>query len=132
VRLDVALEETLDHPVEAVWARLTDPAAIAEWLMPVEGFRPEVGCRFRLKTQHLSSDGWVRAEVLELDPPRRMVWSWSPADDAAPTRVGFELQAEPDGATRLRLTHEGEIDAGIGALLRDGWPGRIELLRRLS
>ncbi len=82
-----------------------------------------------MKTQLLSADGWVDAEVLELDPPRRMVWAWSVNDAVPPTTVTFELTPEDEG-TRLKLTHVGEIDPFVGGLLRDGWPGRIESLRR--
>jgi uncharacterized protein YndB with AHSA1/START domain len=129
VRLDLAYEEVLPHPPEAVWAQLTDPAAIAEWLMAPDGFRLELGARFRLKTTHLAPGGWIEAEVLEIEPARRMVWSWASDDRRPPSTVTFELEPAP-GGTRLRLTHEGEIDDEIGGLLRDGWPGRIELLRR--
>ena len=48
-------------------------------------------------------DGWVKTEVIELDPPRRMVWAWW-LDGATPTTVTFELASEREG-TRLRLTH---------------------------
>ncbi len=129
MNLDLVFEELLPHPIEAVWRALTEPAAISEWLMATTGFEARVGARFRMKTQRLSPDGWVRAEVLELDPPRRMVWAWSPDDISAPTTVTFELTPHGDG-TRLRLSHEGEIDPVIGGLLGDGWPGRLELLRR--
>jgi len=130
VRLDLALEEVLPHPVDAVWGQLTDAAAVSEWLMETSGFRPEAGARFRLKTQHLAPGGWIDAAVLEIEAPRRMVWAWSEGVDAPPTTVTFTLEPEAGGGTRLRLTHEGEIDPAIGGLLRDGWPGRIELLRR--
>lgn len=129
MKLDLVFEEMLLHPVEAVWNALTDAAAISDWLMTTTDFRPRVGTRFRMKTRQLSADGWVDAEVLELDPPRRMVWAWSVSDGAAPTTVTFELSPEADG-TRLTLTHAGEIDPVVGGLLRDGWPGRIELLRK--
>jgi uncharacterized protein YndB with AHSA1/START domain len=33
VNLDVSLEEVLPHPIRAVWAALTDRAAISDWLM---------------------------------------------------------------------------------------------------
>jgi uncharacterized protein YndB with AHSA1/START domain len=101
VNLDVAFEELLPHPVEAVWSQLRDAAAISEWLMATSDFRPEVGARFRMKTQHLAVDGWVRAEVLELDPPRRMVWSWWADGAAPPTTVTFQL-SEDAGGTRLK------------------------------
>jgi uncharacterized protein YndB with AHSA1/START domain len=129
VKLDVALEEVFPHPVDAVWRALTEAGSISDWLMSTTDFRPEVGARFRMKTRHGSTDGWVRAGGLEPKPPRRMVWAWSVAEDAPPTTVTFELAPE-DGGTRLTLTHVGEIDPRFGALLRDGWPGRLELLRR--
>ena len=129
MNLDVVLEEVIPHPVEVVWGALTDRAAISEWLMQTAEFEPAVGTRFRMKTDRLSADGWVRAEVTELDPPRRMVWAWSVDEAAAPTTVTFELSPEGDG-TRLRLTHTGEIDPFAGELLRDGWPGKIDDLRR--
>ena len=129
MRLDVALEEVLPAPPEKVWAALTDPAAISEWLMATADFEPRIGASFRMKTGSLAADGWVRAEVLELDRPRRMVWAWS-VDAAGPTTVTFELTPVGEG-TLLRLTHVGDIDPAIGGLLEEGWPTRIELLRRL-
>lgn len=129
MNLDVDFEEVLPHPIETVWGALTDADAISDWLMATSDFRPEVGVRFRMKTGQLSQDGWVDAEVLELDPPRRMVWAWSVKDGNPPTTVTFELTAEGDG-TRLRLMHAGEIDPFAGGLIRDGWPERIQLLRR--
>jgi uncharacterized protein YndB with AHSA1/START domain len=129
VRLDLAYEEVLPHPVERVWAALTESTSISDWLMVTTDFEPRVGCRFRLKTERLSATGWVDAEVTELEPPRRMVWAWSLEDGAALTIVTFELRPDDEG-TLLKLTHEGEIDPVAGPLVRDGWPGRIELLRR--
>lgn len=128
MKLDLSFDEFIPHPPDAVWAQLTDAEAIADWLMQTDGFEPAVGARFRLKTEHLSPDGWVVAEILELDPPRRMVWSWAGSDGLAST-VTFELT--PDGAgTRLKLTHTGEADPGVADILRNGWPGRIDLIRR--
>jgi uncharacterized protein YndB with AHSA1/START domain len=125
VKLDVAYEEMLPHAIEVVWAGLTDAAAISDWLMATDDFRPEVGCRFRMK--RVSTSEWVDAEVLEMQAPRRMVWSWSVNDGNPPSKVTFMLA--PDGAgTRLRLRHVGEFDPAVAAIFRDGWPGRIKAL----
>ena len=126
----MVVEEILPQPNEAVWDALTNAATISDWLMPTDDFQPVVGARFRLKTKDLSPRGWVDAQVTELDPPHRMTWAWSVHDGAQPTIVTFELTPEGDG-TRLKLTHVGEIDPLVGAVLRDGWPGRVELLRRI-
>ena len=114
-----------------MWAALTDAEAISDWLMATSDFRPHVGARFRLKTQHLSANGWIDAEVLELDPPRLMVWSWSANDGSEPTTVTFELEQDGEG-TRLRLRHVGTIDPAFGSLLVDGWPTRVRLLAEVS
>ena len=129
MRLDVHIEEVFPHPVESVWSALTDAKALSDWLMQTSDFRPVVGTRFRLKTEGLAADGWVKAEVTELDPPRRMVWTWTLDDPDAPTTVTFELTPEA-GGTRLTLTHLGEIDARAGGLIRDGWALKMHDLRR--
>ena len=127
MRLSIALDERLPHPVEVVWRALTDAVAISEWLMVTPDFRPQVGARFRLKTRHLSPTGWIDAEVVELDPRQRMVWAWCSNDGNPPSSVVFELEGDV-GGTRLRLTHTGEVEPVIGRLLTDGWPGRLQLL----
>jgi len=127
VKLDVEYDELLPQSVQAVWSELTDAAAISDWLMATTDFKPAVGCRFQLKTERLSTTGSVEAEVLELDAPRRMVWSWSANDGNPPSRVSFELMEE-GGGTRLRLRHVGEFDEAVVQILRDGWPGRIKAI----
>jgi uncharacterized protein YndB with AHSA1/START domain len=127
VRLDFDHQEVLPHPIEAVSSELTSAAAISDWLMATDDFEPVVGCRFRMKTQGLSPTGWVEAEVLEIAPPHRMVWSWSSNDGNPVSTVTFELTQEADG-TRLRLRHAGDLDASVARILREGWPGRIDAL----
>ncbi|TMF42501.1 MAG: hypothetical protein E6I23_13360 [Chloroflexi bacterium] len=128
MKLDVAFEELLPRPIEAVWAELTDKSAISACLMATDDFKPTIGCRFRMKPlSPLSTEGWVDAEVLELEPPRRMVWSWSVDDRNPPSKVTFMLARNGEG-TRLRLRHVGEFDPEVAGMFRDGWPGRIAAL----
>ena len=128
MKLDVAFEEMLPQPIEAVWSELTDKIAISNWLMATDDFKPAVGCRFRMKA--LSMDGWVDAEVLEFEHPRRMVWSWSVDDRNPPSKVTFMLARDGAG-TRLRLRHVGEFDPVVAGIFRDDWPGRIKALAEL-
>jgi uncharacterized protein YndB with AHSA1/START domain len=125
VKLDVAFEESLPNAIEAVWAELTDKIAISHWLMATEDFKPAVGSRFRLTRG--STGGWVDAEVLEFEPPRRMVWSWSVDDRNPPSKLTFMLARDGAG-TRLRLRHVGEFDLEDAEIFRHGWPGRIKAL----
>ena len=53
----------------------------------------------------------VDGEVIEADPPRRLVQTWRFLWDEqiaaeGPTRVTFEIDEGPGGASRLTVTHE--------------------------
>jgi uncharacterized protein YndB with AHSA1/START domain len=105
MRFDLVFEETYPHPVDAVWAALTDARALSPWLNEMMDFEPIVGRRFRMLC-HLD-DGGVDAyhcEVLALEPPRRMVWSWllEKPGDPPPARVEFRLEGRSDGHQRDR------------------------------
>jgi uncharacterized protein YndB with AHSA1/START domain len=121
-------EVFLPHAPERVWVALTDPRAIAEWLMP-NTFRAEVGAEFafRYDAQPGCGDGMTTCRVLELDPPRRMVWSWvnhKPGESPTkhPMKVEWTLMPER-GGTRLVLVHSGlEHERWvIGLMMSFGW-----------
>jgi uncharacterized protein YndB with AHSA1/START domain len=131
MKLDLRIDEVLPSPIEAVWRALTDPRTLARWLMEND-FEPRVGHAFTLRDPPTATwDGRVACEVLELDPPRRMVWSWNGGmKGETTTRVVFELRAEGEG-TRFTLRHEGEGDAAQGEALLSGWKRKAGVLRRV-
>ena len=93
---------------EQVWRALTDSATLAEWMYPND-FEPRVGHHFTFRVPPKPKAGFdglvVRCEVLECEPPSRLVFSWS-AGGLVDTRVSFRL--EPDGeGTRVLLEHAG-------------------------
>jgi uncharacterized protein YndB with AHSA1/START domain len=128
MKRDLHFEIVYPHPPERVWHALTDPAAIAQWLMP-NNFEPRVGHKFHFRTKPRRSwDGVVQCEVLELDRPRRLAYAWN--GSGLNTVVTFTLDPMPEG-TRLRLDHRGF--AGVKGLmlsfiLGSGWKSNI--LRR--
>lgn len=112
-------------PPEDVWRALTVPELIEAWLMPND-FVAEVGHEFTMKTDPAPGfDGIVRAKVLALEPPARMVWSWKGGGHH--TVVTFRLEPRivlARSGTRLRLDHEGfEGLPGVlvSAILGAGW-----------
>jgi uncharacterized protein YndB with AHSA1/START domain len=118
-------------PPEKVWVALTDPRALAEWLMP-NNFAPVIGHKFRFQVDPMPGCGsTVECEVLELDPPRKMVWSWRPADlkrklpeGARPSIVTWTLTPAENNSTRLILVHEGlgrVFPVFMRLMLRFGW-----------
>ena len=107
---------TYKHRIEDVWAALTDPYALAEWLMPVTHFEPEAGSTFRFQydPERLCPSGIADCEVLEVEAPHRLIWSWrhraaEGQRQAPPMRVEWRL-TEIRGGTRLELvqSYEGQ------------------------
>ena len=47
----ISFEFDLHHAPEKVWRALTDPALLAEWLLPVVDLKLEPGAAFTFKTQ---------------------------------------------------------------------------------
>ena len=125
MRRDLTFEVVYPYPPERVWRALADPRALAEWLMEND-FEPRVGHRFRFRTNPAPGfDGIVHCEVLEVDPPRRLSYSWrgGPID----TVVTWTLEPVPEG-TRLRLEHKGFRGLRglmVSFILGGGWKKKL-------
>jgi uncharacterized protein YndB with AHSA1/START domain len=123
----VAFERRLCHPVEAVWAALTDPAELAAWLGPgiVE---PREGGRIAIDTGPEGQPALRRAmsgRILAWDPPRVLEHEWTqPGLDLSVVR--YELEPEGSG-TILRLTHRRSVTPGAFGD-RAGWHAYLDRL----
>ena len=96
----VTLTRDLPHPGEKVWRAITTPHLVAEWLLPGD-IRPEPGHAFAFESPGI---GAIDCQVLEADPPTRLVYSWKAM--GLNSTVTFTLT--PDGArTRLVLEQQG-------------------------
>ncbi len=102
----------LPHAPEHVWEAITDPHALAEWLMPSD-FKPELDHEFtfRADPQWGCGAGITECRVLELEPERKLTISWRHAPDKKgrqhpPMRVEFSLIPVGEG-TRLNLEQTG-------------------------
>ena len=101
----LSFEWDLPHPPAKVWRALTDPALLAQWLLPVFDLRLAPGAAFTFKTQPMPGwDGTVNCRVLEIDEPKRLSYSWVVGD--MDTVVTFTLATTASG-TRLSLVHSG-------------------------
>ena len=130
MKLEILLVEDYAHPIEKVWMALTDPAALAQWLM-VNDFEPRVGKRFTFRGEPSPYwRGWMDCEVLSMEPPRRMIWSWLRSESEEPNRVEFQLEPIA-GGTRLTLMHTGDTDPAVGGRYSSGWPIKLSQLRSL-
>ena len=121
----LSFEAFYRHPPEKVWRALTERDAIAQWLMEND-FVAKVGHRFQLRAK--PQPGWsgiVDGEVLEVDPPRRLSYTWK--NENVDTIVTITLSPTDQG-TRLRLEHsgfEGFRAVMVSFMLGGGWKGIV-------
>ncbi len=130
----IEVDQFLAQPPGRVWQALTDPALLARWLMPND-FKPVIGHAFTFRTEPVPQhgfDGVVHCELLALEPPRLIRFSWR--SDILDTVVSWSLAPEEAG-TRLLITHDGFDATDPGqrmamGILGGGWRGH--LIRRLG
>lgn len=106
----VVLDVELNSPIEKVWTALTDSETLSKWMMfKTNDFKPEVGHGFHFMDAP-GYDGVIACEVTELDPPRKLAYTWATVgqDDAAHNSVvTWELSEGTNGVTRLHLEQSG-------------------------
>jgi uncharacterized protein YndB with AHSA1/START domain len=100
----VVLEIFYPHPPERIWQALTDRRASSVWMMKND-FEAELGHRFRFQSCPLPGlEVTIHGEVLEVEVPKRLVYSWKePSLDEA-SRVVWSL-SPVEGDTQVRLQH---------------------------
>jgi|ERR1700738_1575981 len=100
----LVIEREMPHAPEKVWRALTEGQLIEEWLMKND-FKPEVGHRFSFRSTPVPNwNGIIDSEVLEVEPPARLVYSWSSM--GLKSVVTFTL-TPTQGGTHLRMEHSG-------------------------
>lgn len=134
----ISFEFDLKHSPAKVWRALTEPELLMQWLLPAIGLKLEPGAAFSFKTQPYPGwDGTVNCRFVEIEPQRKLSYSWAVGDMFIDTVVTFTLTPTATG-TRLSLLQSGfkpENKPAFGGQ-RYGWSmmgGRlVELLGRLS
>jgi uncharacterized protein YndB with AHSA1/START domain len=126
-RVAVTRELVIDASPETVWDFLTDPDKIKRWKGVLVSFDATPGAAYRIEVipTHIAS-----GEVVELDPPRRLVYTWGWDSGPVPpgsTTVVYELVPEGTG-TRLRFTHRDLPNQEAADSHAHGWDHYLERL----
>jgi uncharacterized protein YndB with AHSA1/START domain len=101
----IEFEFDLHHSPAKVWRALTDPALLAEWLLPALDLTLEPGAAFTLKAPPQPGwDGTVNCRIIEIEAPRRLSYTWVVGD--IDTIVTFTLTPTTSG-THLTLVQSG-------------------------
>jgi uncharacterized protein YndB with AHSA1/START domain len=119
----IHLERVYPHAPERVWQVLTEPALVSKWLMKND-FKAEVGHHFHFQTKaSVGFNGVVRCEVIEVNAPHRLAYTWIGGPLTQATTVRWTLEPVRQG-TKLTLEHdgfEGVTGLLVSVLLGSGW-----------
>jgi uncharacterized protein YndB with AHSA1/START domain len=131
----MTMETTQVHSVyirstpQAIWDAITTP----EWsnrygyggYVEFDGLEPGDGFRVHASEEFLEAgapDVIVDGEVVEADPPRRLVQTWRMTMDPGMkeegfTRLTYEIEEKGDQGTKLTIVHELEKAPNLYALV---------------
>ncbi len=127
---DLKFERLLPHPPERVWRALTESDLMGRWLMETD-FQPVVGHRFQFRTEPGPTfDGFLYGEVILVDPPHRLSYTFKGGIMQYETTVLWTLVPET-GGTRLILEHTGFTglqDVVISHIIGSGWGRMLDAL----
>jgi uncharacterized protein YndB with AHSA1/START domain len=126
----VEREVAIGASPEAVWEFLVDPDKATRWMGQKATFEPRPGGLYRVE---VIPGNTAAGEFVELDPPRRLVftWGWEPGG-AGTLPVGsstVEIDLVPDGdGTLLRFSHRDLPSAEAVQSHAHGWDHYLERL----
>ena len=117
---------------DTVWQFLVDPDKATRWMGQAVSFDPRPGGLYRVE---VIPGHTARGEFVELDPPRRIVytWGWEPSEDGAnpvpPGSTTVEVELVPNGnGTMLRFTHRDQPSTEAAESHGHGWDHYLERL----
>jgi len=108
------------QPIEKVWAALTQPDRLADWLAAAE-VEPRRGGAFRLHWQ--VQDHRMTGVIVVCEPPTHLAWTWP--DPQHPNSVVSWRLAPENSGTRVTFTQDA-LPASVLPDVATGWHTHLE------
>ena len=114
-----------------------DPAVVREFMCPGAThvsrleWQAKVGAQFHLDMTEGAETVAHRGRFLEIDRPKRLVFTWSSEYAGEDSRVTLEFEAQQD-RTRLTLTHERLPSKKAIEMHTQGWSAILDKLAAIS
>ena len=131
---ELTIQRLLPGPIERVWAYLTESDLRKQWLASGD-MKMSVGAPFEFvwrndelsnppakRPEGFSEEHRMQSEIIEVDPPRRITFSWAPRGE-----VTFEL--DPRGSkVLLTVIHRRISDRPNTLKVSAGWHTHLDVL----
>ena len=118
---------------QQVWDAITKPEFAKRYWFHYNVSDWKKGSRW--EHQHGADSGKIMIDgtVLETDPPRKLMITWTRPDKSKePSRVTFDIADDDSGLVRLTVTHDQlEHDPAMAASVSGGWPKVLSNLKSL-
>jgi uncharacterized protein YndB with AHSA1/START domain len=125
-RSHLRFERRIAHPVERVWAALTEPERIREWLASADELELREGGAVVLRWLNSDEQGNVaiaRGTVSAVDPPRLLE-----LDTDIHGVLRWELRPAGTGATDLTFTATLDLPDEYRTRVMAGWHSHLDFL----
>ena len=114
---------------ETLFAFLTDPERLIRWMGVMASLEPRAGGLFQVNVNGVDV---IRGSYLEVDPPRRVVFTWGyegGEDRLQPGSTTVEFVLTPhQGGTQVELRHSG-LPGPDRSAHAQGWPHYLGRLK---
>lgn len=124
-------ERSYPHPIAVVWRALTLAEELSAWFVQAD-FKAEVGYRYTFTRGETK----VLGEVIEVDAPHRLSYTWTVGDPNIVTTVRWRLK-EQGASTLVSLEHSGisgypsaDLAATMFGHFEHGWEDCFAQLQR--
>ena len=97
---EVRFDRRVDQPVAKVWAALTDPAVLKNWLGDI-AIEPRVGGKYVIDFRGAER---MTGTIIAFESERVLAYTWIEDGKLPPSHVRWDLAKDGDGC-RLMLTH---------------------------
>ena len=131
---NIRLKWFYPHPVETIWACLTDPEILKQWSLSRGDFKAEVGFKWmdvQPPRPKMGWDGRMYFEVLEVIPLQKLAYSFKggPAEGVINLNTIVTWTLIPkDNGTELRLVHsgfKGPKNIFTSFIMEMGWKNKV-------
>jgi uncharacterized protein YndB with AHSA1/START domain len=132
------IERTFQAPAEKVFDAWTSEEVMRRWFRGEYGWEtPEASVDLRvggevrvvMRNPHDGTDHGASGRYTEIDPPRRLAFTWIWDDNPVRTLIEIDFE-ETDGVTAVRFTHSDLWDEEAVRSHRGGWNRAMDQLEQ--